>query len=640
MLIGMLFFCSLFHVPFLAYGLADLSNNTCDGNAAFSSDTVSLLQSQQSGGGVVQSKSFHVEFAEHGQHMGTDPLSMDTQKAQSPVSSPMPVQMVAVLALALQYFVVHAALTIMRSYNKLTQRLFAKSECPENTPENVTATKLPVATASLESVLEAAAVPIATSPMLCTLFLSPWFQAMRLTGSLDPVEFELPPLLLQFVIITCSVVLLLRNGSCILGSYLFKIHIQDKETAIKYVCDAMLGCVSFIMNSSIAYVVIATVFMVPPYEPGEDMQSMNTGTSKTLLLASQYFVLNLIAQGFGNSLASKLPGACKETAEANTESSASILNAALDTAKLIPMLCLLFQAAGLHALEQDPPAGQPPTQVRTAMDVAAYCLFASISLQLIFWVLSFGGLVQGGGGWLRFVTGSCFRLLVFAAAFCACAFVWADPRLHHRKHKKGEEDPSDAYDMRPIASEMVLAVVLISTLFLSAHFISWVAECFWSDKGVRGLTGAVRDAVSICPMVSVLIVILRLRSLQLGAGLGEPEEAVQICMDLALLGLLGRLLCGVLGASKARPDDFGVPEDGLNHGEEESDDEEQRVCSSTIAAGASVLQVVATLVVYFCAFLMLLGCFHMLKDNLQELERPFGQYRKDDALASTRGPSR
>merc|ERR1740117_2276965 len=62
-------------------------------------------------------------------------------------------------------------------------------------------------------------------------------------------------------------------------------------------------------------------------------------------------------------------------------------------------------------------------------------------------------------------------------------------------------------------------------------------------------------------MVAVLIVVLRLRSLQLSAGLGEPEERVEYCMYLVFLGLLGRLLCSTVSAAGARREDSSAFEE-------------------------------------------------------------------------------
>merc|ERR1719265_142387 len=119
------------------------------------------------------------------------------------------------------------------------------------------------------------------------------------------------------------------------------------------------------MSFTVACVLLSTVVMEHRFELGEESKKISTTTCNVLLLASLYFAVHLI-HPFYNST---------ENGADDNDDSVALLQSALEMSKMVPMLCLLFQAAGMHALEQDPPAGQPAIHILVIMDVAAYTLF-------------------------------------------------------------------------------------------------------------------------------------------------------------------------------------------------------------------------------------------------------------------------
>jgi hypothetical protein len=519
--------------------------------------------------------------------------------------TPMPKLMTAVLALVCQYFVMQTLWSGAHCYQWLTgagQRFLAS--------------------------LDAATDPVIYAPMLCTLFLAPWFRAMRLTSSLDPLQYALPQLWLEGGMVICSAVLILKSMLHFFGTYL-EIGMVPKST--KGASDPRrslmrtLCCgVHLIMNIMVACTLFGTFLMHLPYDssstqPEEEFKKITTQNFDSLLLATQYFTVQLIVQ-------------IQTGANYAEESeSTSILVSAQKMTRLVPMLCLLFQATGLHALEQDPPAGQPPNKVRTAMDIAAYALFAFVALQIILWLQRMASDdAYHISRWrqlsaLKF----CLRVIIFVASFFICAAIWADPRFYKRKRNKDAvENPMDRYDVDSLASDMVQSVVLIATLYFSGNFITWVAETFVDTPRTRHISAAVLKSLEMCPMVTVLIVVLRLRSLQLGAGLGEPEAIAETCMYMVFMGLFGRLLCTTLEAANgtsAKEDSNTV------------EDSKQNACTSMTTKVLRIAHLACTLLVYFSVFRMLVGCIVMGKSNMQELERPFGQFRRTTTVAPATG---
>lgn len=586
--------------------------STCDGKATCSSDFVSLLQPRVSSDQWLTSHPYgqvgHIErhsFANMQQWMAE----------AFPKPSPLPLLMAAVLGLVFQYFIAQTLRSMVHGY----KWLYGGGQ-------------------RLETALELAAVPVASAPMLCTLFLAPWFQAMRLTGSLDPSQFELPQLWLEIGMVVCSVVLILKAFLHFVGGYL-EIELVTKGggasgitksgvdvglSLIKTMCSG----VQVILNATVIFIYIGTIIMAPRYEPGEDMKRMNTGVFNNLLLSCLYFAVQIIVQ-----IRSTVDDARKEPSLATP-----FLNRAMDVAKLVPMLCLLFQSVGMHALEQDPPAGQPPTSVRICMNIAAYSLFASVSLNIVRWLLS--GLGSNARIERLLETIRVFlRLAIFAASFCVCASIWADPRFHkHKRNKEDADDPQDLYDSTAFASDMVLSVVLIATLYFGAHFIFWISELTGPDTNPNTvqISATVFRVLEICPMSAALIVVLRLRSLQLGSGLGEPDENIERCMYFLFFGILGRLLCSLLGVHNIRRDDSSLTENGQEQSNNEATSPEPKNCSSFVEKVVRGLHIVCTVMLYLSVFTMLIGCVYMRQGNMQELKRPFGQFKKDTAvLAST-----
>merc|ERR1740117_1511271 len=105
----------------------------------------------------------------------------------------------------------------------------------------------------------------------------------------------------------------------------------------------------------------------------------------------------------------------------------------------------------MHAMEERPPAGQPPTTVRTVMDVATYSLFATILLQLVLSLSPTATAAFGVDGGRRGMLLNAFRtilhLLVFVTAFWLCGSVWADPSLlMYKRPKSTHSHPLDVFD--------------------------------------------------------------------------------------------------------------------------------------------------------------------------------------------------
>jgi len=526
---------------------------------------------------------------------------------------PVPLLINAILGLIVQYFLVHTLLAIARTINRLT------------------GTKA----GGAEMVIESAATPVGFTPMLCTLFFAPYSQAIRLTGSVDPTALDRPSFWIQDVIAICSAILILKTTlhifvGCVLlrpasSPLARRVATQENgdDNTGSAVGQAVLsfGCVvASLLYASIAGVVMGTVYAVPPHSESDALQgepkALNTVTYCTLLLASQYFVMTLV------KLILSVSVDFKYTAFRPIDS--EILEGPMNAVRPAAMLCLLFQAGSLHAIELSPPHGEPPVQVCSIMLLAAYALFAHVLLQLS--VAALDHMVHDKKNEYQLVSRCrCIILgvlrpalftVVYVGAGYVCISVWSDPTL---TDLAGGRVPDDAPQLDPpSASSTVLCVVLVATIYFGVQLIHGVGGMMQQSTQLKQIINASRDAVVLCPMVSVLFISVRYRSLQLSGGLGEPQAWLQGCVHGVVVGLVVRLVAGVAGAFQARSESTGVPEDGLNHSEVMIASE-TNACTA-VAAVAWALQLASTLAVYTCTLAIVVGLFLMRQENTQEFQ--------------------
>jgi len=542
---------------------------------------------------------------------------------------PMPRTMKAICCLMIQYFLVHAGLAVAKSSNKL-------AGAPPGPAER-----------AFETVVKT----VNLTPMLCTLFLAPWSQAMRLAGSLDPSPLGLPGAHVEGVMVVCTATLIIKT---VLHLFVLlqreacsedKLSISPSEVSAEQTRFAFDRCanivVCLILYTSVSLVVYATVFM-PPAEEIEAQgrpSGMNTATYCTLLLAVQYFVVSFVSQALtpidaGKEGADWLP---------------PLLNRMSNTVGLAPMLCLLFQSARMHAIELSPPSGEPPLQVRRLMLLSGHAHFLVVLLHLT--SVPFGprqahatprGTPHGRQrecsehfGALSFI-GSlrvALMIVIYGAAGLVCAAVWSDPTLTKVKGKDSPEEGDIGDADPPTVSGTVVCVVLVATLYLGVHLVirvtTYARYIFMAaSQAAKHVAAVARDAVGLSPMVSALFVCIRLRSLQLTEGLGGPQLWMGPLMRATLVGLIVRLAASVarttieLHASRAAGKRAlqGIPEDAVLK-EVNAKAPPTTDCRQVFLTILAVAELKATMLVYLSCLCMALGNFRMTQENTQEFEQ-------------------
>jgi len=300
-----------------------------------------------------------------------------------------------------------------------------------------------------------------------------------------------------------------------------------------------------------------------------------------------------------------------------------IFTHAQESVSLAPMLCVLFIAIRMRALQVNPQTGNPQIWAR-------HCMVASVAL-LIIKVLaviilplcdaktSAGKLGTGIGEQmfpfkrqaLRITAAiikhaSVLLIIVCAVAIRAGIFLIQSP-----------EGP----DKTPHVSPAVLNVITLCDLFFVAHAVIYVmqtlTDAFPMKKLVHliaGIAEAGHKAVMYAPMLAVLYLGCRMRALQLTRTIdGEvpptagPQFWAQEAMYVATFALLVRMLCSYLDAA-LRGSGNTIPQD--------FSETTQLRDSDKMSIAVVIGNYVSLFVMYTAAIVIMVGIFLMTPETL------------------------
>jgi len=214
---------------------------------------------------------------------------------------------------------------------------------------------------------------------------------------------------------------------------------------------------------------------------------------------------------------------------------------------------------------------------------------------------------------LKFMRAS-LVIATYVGAMWLCMIIVSGPGIDNR-HKK-----TPGVQSEPITSVPLLCVVITALLFLIMHSVLYMDNP--QARGTLTASFAVRsgarDSVLFCPMVCVMFLLVRWRSLQLSDGHGQPQAWVCVVAVSSLGGVLVRFVTGVAAAampSIGNTPHASAPEDGHSSAAVQLRMNRLARAMSAIEKATRSSNMVSSLLVYMCMIALVLGNCLMTKAN-------------------------
>merc|ERR1719253_617774 len=236
------------------------------------------------------------------------------------------------------------------------------------------------------------------------------------------------------------------------------------------------------------------------------------------------------------------------------------------TLAMAPMLCVLFLAARMRALQMDPIGGNPQKWAQNCFYVASYSLIAQTVMACVVPLVLKGkatkGKVEGdvvyeveGEGMLPKCL-SVFRFIIMLCVYaCTTAVVCSVFTIVH----------PDGKELTPPLSPTMQCVLNLVFQYFLIYLLLWIfitVEDLSSGQinlhAAKDAIESAKSTVQFAPMLCILFVATRMRALQMTQNRGAPQGWVQDGMYLAswsvLIQFMMCLLMPVLTGKKYTPD--------------------------------------------------------------------------------------
>jgi hypothetical protein len=473
-----------------------------------------------------------------------------------------------VIGLTIQYIVVYTALGISRSYCDF---------------QGVSHDKSPV-----QRALKSASETVFFAPMACLLFLGFRMRVLQLTkGEGNP----------QGWVRFCMEAVSYAIGANTLLALIIPVFTEneielDEETgelnpkgtnpfsnSIMQVLFTVLRYLTFLgLYAGIGGVCVGLYLFTPPKDVWQgEVPDVSPAVACTMTLTLAFFLVYLL-MAIARSYTQFTVGTTGKTQFER------VMSMAATTMDMAPMLCVLFLACRMRALQMDPVHGNPQRWAQNCFFLCTYSIIVQTCVA-IFIPLVLGGTVKKGratgdvvieeesvtmmGGYLAKGL-SVLRFLVMLAVYAgALAVVCAVFTLEH---------PDGKEHTTPV-SPMMQCVINLSFQYFFIYILLWIfitVEDFTDMKMelVKDAIESAKSTVQFAPMLCVLFIGTRMRALQITDNKGAPQGWAQDGMYLASWALLIQfLMCLVLpiftgktyatdtldGSQKADPEPLANP---------------------------------------------------------------------------------
>jgi len=468
--------------------------------------------------------------------------------------SPMSTTMQCILSLTLQYFVIYTALGITRTVLDFQKVAHDSS--------------------GLQKALKHAAETMFYAPMVCMMFVGFRMRVLQLSkGTGNPQDW----VRMSMQAVTYSI---LANTLLVLLIPLFttKEIKPTKEGDLPEDVNPFENSALKTIFTVVRYLTFLGLYIgfgavcvgVFKYEPPAGVWDgpippVSPAVACTMLLSCTFFIIYLllaVSRTYSQYVGGQL----------FTSNFEMVMLRAADTLAMAPMLCVLFLAARMRALQMDPVGGNPQRWAQRCFYAASYCLIAqTIMAAVVPLCLKAKALPkddktvegdvkyefegdQGQGLLPKCLT--VFRFIIMLSVYsCTTAVVCSVFTIQHPEGK--ELTP-------PLSPTMQCVLNLVFQYFL-IYLLLWIfitVEDLSSGQinlhAAKDAIESAKSTVQFAPMLCILFVATRMRALQMTQNRGAPQGWVQDGMYLAswsvLIQFMMCLLMPIFIGKKYTPD--------------------------------------------------------------------------------------
>jgi len=281
---------------------------------------------------------------------------------------------------------------------------------------------------------------------------------------------------------------------------------------------------------------------------------------------------------------------------------------AQDAVNIAPMLCILFIAVQMRALQVDPPSGKPQPWAQGCMVACVAVIVFKVMCAVVLPLLDptgEGDVTTQGEREFRFQSNllriisdvaknvSMLLVLAMAIAIMVAAAQLQSPNM-----------------VPPVSTAMRCGVILSSMYFLE-HTLLFIIRTIQSHRpGTRldwivGVLESGHKVVMFAPVLCSLFLSARLRALQLTLTVdgdipptAGPQEWVQACMSFITYSILVSVAMAYIVASMLGTSTKVITSD------------------TSLAKAGMMIKYVSFILMYVCTFVIVIGIFIMTPDSL------------------------
>jgi len=437
--------------------------------------------------------------------------------------------MKCIIFMTVQFFIVYTTLFITQTVNR------------------VRPTTLP----RLERCLMCVAKTLYFIPMLCVLFLATRMRAVQLTQGMTD-QYDLPQWWVRQAMLACSVAVCLQT---VLAAIYYALLSKDPdavkgsnpsrvEKALNYSRWLIIVC----LYLGFMIVCVGVCIMPAPEEIwGEGGgPKVSPAVFCTIFLTTLYFAVHFCIE-FVKTVDECLTPEGKRFGVLAPQT--LFLRDAAATVDIAPMLCILFLAARLRALQLNPKTGNPPSWAQTFFYISSFSILGLVLLCVLSaYLLQKEGFFAAGqeepspearpsgkvkaAEFLR----SVFMFVLYLGAINVILSMFLQKR-----------DPEDG--PTPVIPPSIKCVMILTTVYFVVYALLWVTT---TAKKLRMPAAANRfmtnlanflekkaeEAIKFAPMLCILFLGTFMRALQITAGKGAPQRWAQTFMYIGTMAVV------------------------------------------------------------------------------------------------------